>query len=266
MKVVVCILAVSLVVSLCVTVVNAQQDLALYYSFDNVSGDEVRDDSGNQNHGTMVGGAAIVDGQVGKALLLDGVNSAVEVAHSDSLDIGEDSISFHCWLDTQTTLAFVRIVSKGNFGWTSGYIFQLGPGTRVAVSMANGTSAGLYVVANRVINDGQWHHLTGIADRDMNEVRIFIDGELAENELPPFETKWGPQVNPKEVGAVNNDNPLTIGKWEANLEYLDATVDELYFWRRALTDAEVQQAMAGTITAVDPREKLPVTWGKLKFR
>ena len=42
------------------------------------------------------------------------------------------------------------------------------------------------------------------------------------------------------------------------------TFDEFRICGKALSDAEIAEAMAGTITAVDLLEKLATTWGSIK--
>ena len=253
-----------IVVTLYVTAVNAEEGLVLYFSFDDVSGKEVKDGSGNENHGTMVGGAKILDGKIGQALALDGASGAIEVPDSDSLDIGENSMTAECWINTKNVGAYRRIVSKGHFGWTKGYLFQLYESSRVAIAISNGVDGGAYCASKKRVNDGEWHHVVGIVDRDKDEYRIFIDGksEAFDNPINPA---WGAAANPKKVGDITNTNRLTVGKYDvSDVEFLEGFVDELRIWNRALTDAEIAQAIDGTIRSVDRRAKLSIIWGRLK--
>ena len=70
----------------------------LYLSFDEGAGEEVKDLSGHENHGTLQGltKPKWVDGKSGKALSYDG-QGYVEVPHDDSLSLtGPHTISY--WL------------------------------------------------------------------------------------------------------------------------------------------------------------------------
>ena len=261
MRVIVCILAVSLVVSLCVTVVNAQEGLILYFSFEDEIREEIEDQSGNQNNGKIVGGANLVDGKIGKAIELDGADDSIEVPDSDSLDIGKSSFTMECWIKTENIGTFRRIISKGHNGWTTGYIFQLYKSGHVVVATCskNTKNEGSYAASVKTVNDGEWHHLVGIMDREKNEYRIFIDAQKADIHFP-----LGALPTPKGVGDLSNLNRLTIGKWEGNNEYIQGLIDELRIWSRALADEEIEKVMNGTILSVDRRAKLAIIWAKLK--
>ena len=69
--------------------------LALYVSFDNVSGDTVKDESKNGNNGKIVkASAAKGKGKYGDAMEFNGKDSHVLIKNSDSLSIsGEVTIS-----------------------------------------------------------------------------------------------------------------------------------------------------------------------------
>ena len=267
MRVALCILTVALF-ALYSGAAYAQGGLVLYFSFDDVEGDEVRDGSGNQNNGTMLGGAKIVDGRVGKAIEIDGVDGRVEVPDSDSLDIGMNSLTIECWLNTDSTdrHTYSRIVSKGNFSWTPGYILQLYSQGQPAISISDQYKVAFYAAAaGAEVNDGEWHHIAGVVDRENNEVRLYIDGENQDIEIPLA----GIDADPADIGDISNSNNLAFGSDDREpKELVEGLYDELCIWNRALTDVEIQQSANGTIptATVEPGGKLSITWAELKTR
>jgi hypothetical protein len=247
--------------------VYAQDGLVLYLSFDDVDGDKVRDGSGYQNDGTMLGGAEIVDGRMGKAIKIDGSTGHVEVSNSDSLNIGMKSLTIECWLNTSSSdrQTYSRIVSKGNFSWTPGYIFQLYSQGQPAISISDQSKVAIYAAAKgAAVNDGKWHHIAGVVDRENNEVRIYIDGQPQEIELP-----LGMAVtDPRDIGDITCDNKLAFGSDDQQVrELVEGLYDEFRIWNRALTDVEIQQAAIGEIpSAAEFRGKMPTVWARLKSR
>ena len=265
MRIALYISAISLMV-FCVGVVCAQEGLVLYFSFDSVEGDEVKDESGNGNDGAILGGAEIAAGKVGEAIKIDGATGHVEVPDSDSLDIGISSLTIECWLNTTSAdrHTYSRIVSKGNFSWTPGYIFQLYSQGQPAISISDQSKAAIYAAAKgAAVNDGEWHHIAGVTDRENNEARIYIDGQLQEIELPLGQAA----TDVKDIGDIANTNKLAFGSDDQQVrELVEGLYDELRIWNRALTEAEIQQAAKGEMpgAAVRPGDKLSTTWGKMK--
>jgi hypothetical protein len=246
----------------------AQEGLILYLSFDNVSGDQVKDDSGNQNHGTMLGEADIVDGVVGKCIQIDGITGRVEVPDSDIMDIGNDNITIECWVKTTSTDRhdYSRIISKGNFSWTPGYIFQLYSQGQPAISISDQNKIAIYAAAaGAEVNAGEWHHIAGSVDKDNNEVQVYIDGKKQDTELPLGAAK----SDPADIGDISNANNLVFGCDDQQVrELVEGLYDELRIWNRALSEAEIKQAANGDMpgAAVVLENKLANTWGLIKSK
>jgi hypothetical protein len=115
------------------------------------------------------------------------------------------------------------------------------------------------------VNDGEWHHISGIVDREQNEARIYIDGQLQEIELPLDQAT----ADVKAIGDITNSNNLAFGSDDQQVrELVEGSYDELRIWSRPLTDGEIQQAAKGGMpgAAVQPNGKLATTWVGLKYR
>jgi hypothetical protein len=155
-------------------------------------------------------------------------------------------------------------VSKGNFSWTPGYILQLYSQGQPAISISDQSKVAIYAAAKgAAVNDGKWHHIAGVVDRENNEVRIYIDGQPQEIELPLGQAV----ANVKDIGDITCDNNLAFGSDDRQpQELVEGLYDELRIWNRALTDAEIQQAAEGELppAAMEPGGRLSTTWGELK--
>ena len=72
-----------------------------YWSFDEGEGDTAHDYSDYANHGLIHGGATFVDGVLGKALSLDGIDDYVDLGNPASLN-PQNSISLEAWCKPMT--------------------------------------------------------------------------------------------------------------------------------------------------------------------
>src|SRR6185436_15704192 len=85
------------------------------------------------------------------------------------------------------------------------------------------------------VNDGLWHHLVAITDKDAVNfgTALYIDGAL------------DAQLDPAQVLAANGlrmaigDNP------GARARYWNGQVDDVALWNRVLTPAEITALYAG---------------------
>ena len=83
-----------------------------------------------------------------------------------------------------------------------------------------------------IINDGQWHHIAGVRDTSVGEMRLFVDGVL-EASLPDT-TGTFLEVNPVPWNIGNSPGGGTIKfPW-------DGFIDEVEFFNRALSAAEIR--------------------------
>jgi hypothetical protein len=223
--------------------------LVSYWSFDEITGGTVEDLVGG-NDGTLVGNVVATDGRFGKGLEFDGA-SRVEVPDPAAFDFNTD-FTWSAWINTQedgTIIAetqgeddqgpktfFVRDgVLFVDIGWCCGH-------------------GGVTIVA-----DGAWHHVVftaEIGDGD-DVVKYYVDGEL--------DTEGALDVN----AFPEAEFPLWIGfdgrADPGEFPPFIGIIDEVSVYSRALSASEIRQNFAAdSIAAVDPAEKLSVTWGTMK--
>jgi hypothetical protein len=175
-----------------------------------------------------------VPGLVGSALRFNGIDQYFEVpASTPGLDVGEDDFTIEHWIRTKQSVGSPSIVDKRGHQ-PLGYLIFIYQG-RPALQLADG-SRGRGPFADASIADGRWHHVASVVKRLPPEpAALFVDGVRQR-------AGWG------DVTLTNLDvpQPLWLGRHHANGYvdreniYFQGDIDELTFYRRALTAAEIQ--------------------------
>jgi hypothetical protein len=175
-----------------------------------------------------------VPGLVGSALRFNGVDEYLEVpASTPGLDVGEGDFTIELWIRTKQSAGTPSIVDKRG-RQPRGYLiftYQGRPGFQLADG-ARGT--GPFAAAG--IADGNWHHVAGVVHRlPPQPAIIYVDGALE-------------KYCRGDVTLTNLDvsQPLWLGRHHSNVQvdrenvYFKGDIDELTFYRRALTAAEIR--------------------------
>lgn len=228
------------------------ESLILYFSFDELDGDNTIDHSRYENHGEMAGAPKHVDGKFGKALQLNGESDWVEVPHEDILTVDE-SVTVMAWINTERHQGpggqrWQGIVAKSN-GPRSYSFYTEFPSECLHLSVGGAGS-----VCNGKVKLDEWQHV--VAQVDDGTHRYWINGENV-GEFPG---------KPPPPGKADTDSVLVGKTHEGQREFL-GLIDEVRIWNRALDEDEVIEQMEigyFEMFAVDPRAKLATTWGNLK--
>ena len=96
---------------------------------------------------------------------------------------------------------------------------------------------------------GKWHHIAGVYDG--SEAIIYINGEVD---------------NEKKFEGVlkhNGENFWMGARKSDGLPY-HGILDELRLYNRGLSQAEIEQNLEAEGLAVEPTQKLALTWGAIK--
>ncbi len=231
--------------------------LMLYLPFDEGSGTVANDASGNGNNGELKGNAEWVAGQFGMGVHLHQVSDEwVEVPHSDSLDIRE-KITLELWVKVVTMGGHCAFISKATAGQVGAYILHISNdnGFYTALIIFIGEQGPWPPPATGTTTIGEWHHFAGTYDGA--ELRIYIDGVL----MAAANRVVGGDID-------HSDAPVVIGRdnrsdfWTSRM--MDCIMDEVRIWDRALSEEEINEAMAGEFISVDLEDALTSTWGKVK--
>jgi hypothetical protein len=225
---------------------QAEQFLVGYWPFDEGSGKEAKDASGNGHDGELIDGAQWVQGKFEKALDFGAGGAYVVVPDDAALDLA-DAVTVMSWFNLNEAIAGQRrMMSKNNsifvifdFGNPLSLDFLTKPNNDFAESTTTDWAI------------GEWYHFAGTYDGDA--LRIYINGELEgeKNGVPPIDT---------------SDLELWIGAddWQPGITTFPGIIDDVRIYSKALTQGEIKEAMQGPVAVQMTQEKLPITWGVIK--
>ncbi len=190
------------------------------WSFDNITGNTVLDDSGNGNNGTIYG-ATQVDGVIGKALSFDGSNDFVQIS---GITIGT-SVTILAWFKSSNYDGKIPLSLDGSN-------YSSGPNTffySAKINWNTGDGAG-NPFTNSAYPDGDWHHFVFVTDALNNNSKLHIDGKLIGSAL---------YKNPTVSNGV-----FRIGAFHAGSYYFSGLIDDVRIYKEPLTQAQIQQHYA----------------------
>lgn len=164
----------------------------------------------------------------GKAIRTDGVDQWVEITggEPDNLAFEGGSLSVSVWFKVGTfDKNWQALVAKGESGnWR---IHRRGGETGMAYTggPSGDTPTGV------AVNDGQWHHLVAITDKDAINfgTALYIDGVL---DTQRAET---------QVLAANGQRMAIADNPGARNRFWNGEIDDVAVWDRVLTEAEIGQ-------------------------
>jgi hypothetical protein len=203
---------------------NITDGLVGHWTFDEGEGNTAYDYSGNDNHGTLVNDPDWVDGKIGKALELDGVNDYVEIGHSDSLTM-TDGITIAFWAKSHgTQVSWTRAISKGKQDFE--FLMSGGGGNTANPALViNGT---IRSTAGILIPHNEWVFWAGTWESG-SHLRAYLNGDM-ESQVGPY------------TGTISStDKALDIGReWNSSSRFFDGYIDDVRIYDRALSAEEIQ--------------------------
>lgn len=220
--------------------------LISYWSFnqDTVADKTVKDVFGT-NNGTMNDNVEVVNGKVGDALKFSGGHVDCGAAN-DLIEIG-NQITLEMWVKPEKAgWAIIAGISKSG---SNTYVTAWSDQRRVDFNIWNGAveTWPFHSVAQPELNE--WHHVACVYDG--SEAIIYINGE--------FDSKKEFEGNLKH----NGENFWMGARKVGGLQY-NGLLDELRLYNRGLTQDEVKNNVDATGLAVEPSNKLALTWGMIK--
>ena len=241
--------------------------LVSYWTLDEIDkqkGGKVTDMIG-QNDGSVQGKPKIVKGKYGNALKFDGARDSIFLT-TKKFNSGNQAMSISAWIfkgekgppGHHTIFSFgpwpdPKNLCVGVIAFTgrrrSNIIMHrctLGPGL-----------GGVGGVAGPEIPLGQWHHVVAVHDGAKKDTLYFDGVEIGTKDLEQVpNVKMDFDAFSGAIGGSGNRPPNEL--W-------NAIIDEVGFYNRALTPAEVSRNFnAPQLFAVEPLGKLSLTWAKIK--
>ena len=230
------------------------EGLVVYFTFDNVNGKTIVDDSGNGLDADIIANTDIVKGKYGDAIRITAVGAdCVNVPAADELKITGE-ITMAAWINQDSWGNDAQWFDKNchNGGEHTSYgIGAFNGGANFNMFLGTGNSRPT-LSAPHALDTKKWHHVVGTYDGAT--MKIYVDGEVAAEQDQKIDFKG------------TNDQDLRIGcsKDRPNYTFENGSIDEAAVWRRALSEAEIQEIANEGFLAVSPLDKTATTWGSIK--
>lgn len=236
------------------------EELVFYFTFDNVKGRTIIDESGNGLDAEILENTEIVKGKYGDGIRFIGQGgNCVNIPSQEKLKV-IDEITMMLWVYYPTSWKGKRthffdkdchtIGAGASYGIMSA---DIGDGPKIWMFLGSPEGRGQLVKPHEMVAK-KWHHVTGSCDGET--MKIYVDGKIIGEEERKFNL------------AGNNDADVRIGcaKDRAHVTFMNGSIDEAAVWQRALSDNEIKQAMTGNFLAVSPSDKAATTWADMKRR
>ena len=225
-------------------VVNAPAtDLLAAWNFDNITGTSVPDVSGNNHPGTLVG-SPTVSNAFPNVLSLDGINDYMSVVNHSDFNIAAGQ-NLTVTLKIKTADTGKRILSKRPNGAGIGYEFinnTSSGGGQFGVNLTTSVGAAGPPYGTSNIADNTWHHLAMVIDVASTSCKIYVDGVLQQ-------TKTSSNIS--ATSTVSNTGDLLFGTLSNFASYMNAQLDDIRFWNKAMTAAEIMTDKTAVITGTE---------------
>ena len=187
-------------------------DLISYWSFDSDATDDV-----GSNDGTVQGATHITSNQklgAGAYEFEKYTTEYITVTDDATLDM-TDTFTISFWVSFESSTTTMKMVDKGDGAYEIDWISNTVRFNRGNVAVMN--SAALTPTA------GVYYHVVCV--RDGTNANIWINGVE--------------DTGTYATALVTTATDLNFGRKNNNLDYLDGRMDEIGFWDRVLTDAEI---------------------------
>lgn len=236
---------------------DLKDGLVLYLPFDEGSGDQVADLSGNGFKGT-VKGAKWTKGRFGSALQFSGSDQWVEVPYDDPFNITE-GITIGAWVIANVPFnpewRGILNAKKSTYG---PYLLQTGGAACGEIGLYF-AGAWTWLRTVQSLEKTKFHHVVGTYDQKEG-LHIYYDGKLDDGAGSAGAKKGKIDSNTPEGLVIGHNYGLAGRFW-------DGVIDEVVLYNRALTAEEVAELYQNPLSlflAVSPKGKLVTAWGRLK--
>lgn len=188
------------------------------------TGDDTGDDLAGANDGTLVNGAAYAPGKSGRAFSFDGVNDYVQVGAQQSLEV-DNVFSVQAWIHPTgpgTPIIGGIIVNKeGEFE-----LARFADGT-IQYSVAASDPTWHFIDTTYLAPLDQWTHLVWVYDQGL--ILLYGNGVLVYTY-----SGTGPVAD-----YHTGQHDFRIGGRQNEAQFFQGQIDEVAFYHRALSAAEV---------------------------
>jgi hypothetical protein len=199
--------------------------LVAAYGFNETTGTNVLDSSGNDLTGVISGATRTTTARSGQALTFDGVNDWVTVNDAAALDV--TTVTLEAWVRPTTLSGWRTVIMKETANSLAYTLYAHDNAPRPAAYINNG-GPDLDVLGTVALPVNAWTHLA--MTYDGATMRLYMNGTLA-------------ATRSATGNILATADPLRIGGNAPWGEYFAGQIDDVRIYNRALTEAEIQTDM-----------------------
>jgi len=223
-----------------------------HYNFEN----NIEDQVGSNDLSANGNSPSYVDGISGKCVyfdgsydLIDGTSGDFDLEYTDPFTM---SIAFKTTLSGEIRALFGKTeIYDTTYGFS---LFINADGQIYYSSKGKDNGGEIKKHTNNAFNDGNWHTVTLVSagTGTGDGIKIYVDG---------VEQQCTYLVNISFTNTLKNDRPFSIGGYDQQTSnrYFKGYLDEFRFWKRVLTDDEIQTVHDIIINNL---QNLPYFYGK----
>jgi len=216
------------------------------WNLDETSGLTAADGSGSGNNGTLVNGPTWnpTGGQIGGALVFDGIDDYVDLGTDSSLNFGSSKpFTVTAWVKTTEDYGLIVSFRSSTDG---GPVMDLSvgyegadsdPGKAMILVRQDGGGGGYAHVTGGSVKDGLWHHVAAVRGSG-STVELFVDGN-SQGTSSGSESGGAITTNLRAIGSERRW--VSDGYGTSDQRYLVGTIDDVRIYNRALSAWEIAE-------------------------
>jgi len=225
----------TLLISLVILLISSSSysyttSIVTFFPCNDLSGNTLRDHSGNGYSAYIIGFPKIVKGRIGKAIEFNGNDSFAILPHKDSYNFGKDeSFSISLWIKYEPRGVQQIIIEKP--GETSPFRIEILPDNKICFTIRDGTNSPKVMMGDSSKN---WHHCCFVRDVKNDKLYIYLDGKLSA------------QAEDTTTAEIANKSDIYMSGSPGNIEMFKGFLDDIVIYNRVLTKDEVKQSAKGS--------------------
>ena len=194
-----------------------------------------RDTSSHGNNGSVCGDVTFVDGKIGKGARFGGTNGVIQVPNNPTLNFGSaGSFTISFWMKSTQSgggeggYGLLVDHRRNNDGQYIGYSVEDNSGQIIGIVRDRIHEAHVYSTTK--VNDGQFHHVVLVFDRNAPITKLYIDDKMEGSDI-------------SGVNNIDSDFDILIGGQappNTLVDYYNGILDQLRIYDRVLSDHEIQ--------------------------
>ena len=229
-------------------------ELLAYLKFNETSGTNAADSSGNGNNRTLATGATWAAGKINNAVLLNGSSGYVSLPAGVVSTLNDFSVSTWVYVNANSTWA--RLFDFGTGTTTYMFLAPASGGNTVRYAITTG-SGEQPINSPAVLSPSAWHHVAVTLSGTTGT--LYVDGAAVG-------TNSSMTLKPSNLG---NTTLNYIGKSQFPDPYLNGRVDDFRIYRRALSASEISTlftsnggvpAAPASVTATPSSGQVTLSW------